>query len=60
MLKNRQDLIALREGCMAAAQLQKRRILVCAGTGCVSSGSLKIFDRTHRSKRHQLPRRTQG
>ena len=45
MLKNRQDLIALREGCMAAAQLQKRRILVCAGTGCVSSGSLKIFDR---------------
>lgn len=30
---------------MAAAQLQKRRILVCAGTGCVSSGSLKIFDR---------------
>ena len=32
MLKNRQDLIALREGCMAAAQLQKRRILVCAGT----------------------------
>ena len=50
MLKNRQDLIALREGCMAAAQLQKRRILVCAGTGCVSSGSLKIFDRLIQSK----------
>ena len=25
MLKNRQDLIALREGCMAAAQLQKKK-----------------------------------
>lgn len=27
MLKNRQDLIALREGCMAAAQLQKEGFL---------------------------------
>lgn len=45
MLKSRQDLIELREACMAAAQLQKRKILVCAGTGCVSSGSLHIFDR---------------
>ena len=44
MLKNRQDLIALREGCMAAAQLQKRRILVCAGTGCISSGSMDVYD----------------
>lgn len=45
MLNSRQDLIALREACMAAAKLQKRKILVCAGTGCVSSGSLHIFDR---------------
>lgn len=45
MLKTRQDLKEFRDACVAAAKLQKRRILVCAGTGCVSSGSLKIFDR---------------
>ena len=35
MLKNRQDLIELREAYSAALKLQTRKILVCAGTGCV-------------------------
>jgi len=45
MLKNREELIRLREECRAAAETQKRKILVCTGTGCVSAGSLNIYDR---------------
>lgn len=44
MLKNRQDLIELREAYGAALKLQTRKILVCAGTGCVAGGSLDIHD----------------
>lgn len=44
MLKNRQDLIELREAYSAALKLQTRKILVCAGTGCVAGGSLDIHD----------------
>ena len=28
--------------CMAAREAQKRRVLVCCGTGCVAGGSLKV------------------
>ncbi len=45
ILKNREDLRALRAKCAAALKLETKKILVCAGTGCVSSGSLDIFDR---------------
>ncbi len=45
MLKNRKDLIARREAYFAALNMQTKKILVCAGTGCVSSGSLVIFER---------------
>lgn len=44
MLKNRQDLIELREAYSAALKLQTRKILVCAGTGCMAGGSLDIHD----------------
>ena len=44
-LNNRIDLIALRKECASALQLETKRILVCAGTGCVSSGSMQIFER---------------
>ena len=44
-LCNRDELITLRHACSAALQLETKRILVCAGTGCVSSGSMKIFER---------------
>ena len=45
MIRNREELKALRNACEAAHQAEKKRILVCAGTGCVASGSLVIFGR---------------
>ena len=45
MLKYRQELRAFREECVRAYNAYKRKILVCAGTGCVSSGSLNIYAR---------------
>lgn len=45
MLKDRQELKAFREECVKAYNAYKRKILVCAGTGCVSSGSLYIYDK---------------
>ena len=44
-LNNRTELVALRKECASALQLETKRILVCAGTGCVSSGSMQIFER---------------
>ena len=44
-LSNRADLIKFREECVAAAGKETKRILVCAGTGCVSGGSLELFDK---------------
>ena len=48
MLKNRQDLIQIRETYAKALKAEKKRILVCGGTGCVSSGSLDVFDELKR------------
>jgi len=45
MLKNREELQALRAACKQAANMQQRKILVCAGTGCISGGSLGIYDK---------------
>ena len=45
MLKSRDDLLKTRRTYAKALESQKTKILVCAGTGCVSSGSLIIFDR---------------
>lgn len=44
MLSNRNDLIELRKAYSAAIKLQTRKILVCAGTGCVAGGSLDIYN----------------
>ena len=44
MLKSREDLCKLRSAYKQALQAQKSKILVCAGTGCVSGGSLQIYD----------------
>ena len=44
MLKTRKELITLRQACMAAAKHETRKVLVCAGTGCVAGGSLEIYD----------------
>jgi NADH-quinone oxidoreductase subunit F len=45
MLKIREDLIQVRKVYEKSLEKQMKKILVCAGTGCVSSGALIIFDR---------------
>ena len=45
MLKNREDLQNIRKLYAASLDKEKKKILVCAGTGCVSSGSLEIYAR---------------
>ena len=42
MLKNRQELIAYRSDSVKAYAAQTKKIIVCAGTGCVAGGSLHI------------------
>lgn len=45
MIKTRQELINLRESYMKSLALEDMKVLVCAGTGCTSSGSLDIYDK---------------
>lgn len=45
MMKHREDLVKLRGLYQASLAKEKKKILVCAGTGCISSGSLEIFER---------------
>lgn len=44
MLKSREDLINLRSIYSNSAKTETKKILVCAGTGCVAGGSLDIYD----------------
>jgi len=44
-LRDRAALDALRARCTEAAEAEKRKVLVCAGTGCISGGSLEIHAR---------------
>ncbi len=44
-LNSRQDLDAFRSDCTAAFEKETKKILICAGTGCVAGGSLEIFER---------------
>ncbi len=45
MIKNRQELDILRDALKIALDKQTKKILVCAGTGCIAGGSLVIYDR---------------
>lgn len=45
MLKNREDLQRVRSIYSKSNREEKKKILVCAGTGCISGGSLEIFHR---------------
>ncbi|MBQ3219902.1 MAG: NADH-quinone oxidoreductase subunit NuoF [Clostridia bacterium] len=45
MLKSRQELQALRESVTKRMNAENKRIIVCAGAGCVSKGALKIYDK---------------
>jgi len=40
----RERLDALREESKALLATQERQVLVCAGTGCIASGSMKVYD----------------
>lgn len=47
MLKCRDDLIKLRNTYKNSRMAELKKILVCAGTGCISSGSIEIYNRLH-------------
>lgn len=44
-LKSRQELDDLRKLCRSASAKEQQRVLLCAGTGCIASGSLEIYQR---------------
>lgn len=44
VLKSREDLISLRNIYSNSIKQETKKILVCAGTGCVAGGSLQIYD----------------
>lgn len=45
MIKDRADLRAFREVCAVESSREIKKILICAGTGCVAGGSLEVFAR---------------
>lgn len=45
MFTNREELIQARNRYRLSYEAEKRRVVVCCGTGCVSCGSLEIFDK---------------
>lgn len=45
MLKSREDLKNYREEALASYRAQTQKIIICAGTGCVAGGSLKVYER---------------
>ena len=45
MLKSREELSALRQKVQKAYALETKKIIVCAGTGCVAGGSVQIYER---------------
>jgi NADH-quinone oxidoreductase subunit F len=42
ILKNREDLDAFRASCEKAMTAERKRILICAGTGCTASGAMDV------------------
>ena len=44
MIKNREDLLQVKEAAVAELASYDCRILVCSGTGCIATGSAKIYD----------------
>ncbi len=56
MLKNRNELIELREKCRMALDSQTLKVLICAGTGCVAGGSIDVYNRfIELCSEHNLP-----
>ena len=44
MIKNREDLMQVRTAAKAHIEDCDCRILVCSGTGCIATGSTKIYE----------------
>jgi len=44
MLLNRLELTEIRDKYKDSLENQKKKILICAGTGCVAGGALDIYD----------------
>ncbi len=44
MIQQKIDMEATGQAYREARQAVKRRVIVCAGTGCVANGSLKVFE----------------
>ena len=44
-LINKEQLDAFREKCLFELNAQKKKILVCAGTGCMAGGSMQIYEK---------------
>lgn len=44
MILSRKDLIKVRNSLKNSYEKEKKKILICAGTGCVAGGSLEIYD----------------
>ena len=47
MLNNKSDFLSYQEQALKDYKAQKKKIIVCAGTGCVAGGSIHIFDTLH-------------
>ena len=45
MIKGREELQALRTEAAKRLQAENKRIIVCAGAGCVSKGAIKIYEK---------------
>ena len=43
-LNNLEEFKALQEKCIKARQNEKRKVLVCCGTGCAAGGNLKVYE----------------
>ncbi len=44
MIKNKEDLLQVREAAKKQVEAYDCRILVCSGTGCIATGSMKIYE----------------
>ena len=45
MMKNKEDLLQVREEAVKQMNAYDCRILVCSGTGCIATGSEKVYEK---------------
>ena len=59
MIQNREALINAREDAAKKLGSYDCRILVCSGTGCIATGSEKIYEKQRKSKKMRYKLRFQ-